>query len=239
MPVRISKSIESCPKAPSRGFSLVEMTFAVAIFAMISLVLFTFLEMGLRIYAKTLSVSLTEWQARKSLATVMLELQEASGPPTFLDQNGNDVTNSTAAGLGVRYQTWSTSSYNTRDSAALIVVSGSELRHYSSGFTTNRLNGTYKVLSRSIVAPTTVATGTAMLKENYPFHLTSFPASDARAPGRLLDVNLKVMARDYNRFLSMRRHGGMHDEQTPNTFIQVRGMVGYRFDDTALVVTST
>ncbi len=218
------------PLNPGHAFTLVEVLFAVAAFALLSLVLFTFLEMGLRIYTKTLSVSLTEWQARQALATIMKEIQLASGPPTFIDHNGNDLPNSARAGLGLRYQTWDSANYNSRDSAAIIVVNGNELRYYPSGFQATRLSGDYRVLSRSLVAPVTFSS--SLPRQHYPFHVTSYPASDSRAAGRLIDVNLRVMARDYNRFLAARRQGGIDEQQGPNTFLQIRGMVGYRFNDT-------
>jgi prepilin-type N-terminal cleavage/methylation domain-containing protein len=217
-----------------RAFTLVEVLFAVAAFALLSIVLFTFLEMGLRISAKTLSVSLTEWQARRALATIMNEIQLASGPPTFIDHNGNDLPNTARAGLGLRYQTWSETDYNSRGSAAIIVVNGNELRHYPSGFVATRLGGDYRVLSRNMVAPATFS-GT-LPRQHYPFHVTSYPAADERAAGRLIDVNLKVMARDYNRFLAGRRQGGIGELQGPNTFLQIRGLVGYRFNDTVLQI---
>lgn len=185
----------------------------------------------MRLYVKGLSVTLAEYNSRRAMELIARELQAASGPPVFLDENGQDLPNVDGGGLGVRYTRWSEDDYNERDSAALIVVNGNELRFYRSGFTDDRLGGTFKTISRNIVAPTAVA---GEEPENLPFHFSSYPASDPRAPSRLVDVNLRVLARDYSTYLAGRRE--TLDEQNPNTFQQLRTMIGYRFNDRIFVV---
>ncbi len=220
-------------RAAQRAFTLIELLIASGVFVLLGAILFAFFEMGLRTCAKTLSVVLTEWQTRKALATIMREIQLASGAPTFLDHNGNDLLYADGAGLGLKYQKWSDEDYNEREIAALIVVNGNELRYYPSDFDVTRLSGPYRVISRSVVAPQTFVSATnGGIPQQYPFHFTSYPATTQGSASRMIDVNLRVLARDYHQYLYSRRQGGIGEPQGPNTFLQIRSLIGYRFLDT-------
>ena len=213
------------------GFSLTELVISIALLTLVTLGALGFMEFGMRLYVKGLSVTLAEYNARRAMELIARELQAASGPPVFLNEAGEDMANADGGGLGVRYNRWSDEDYNERDSAALIVVNGNELRFYRSGFLDDRLNGEFRTISRNIVAPTAVAGEEA---ENLPFHFTSYPATDPRAASRLVDVNLRVLVRDYSTYLAGRQE--TLDEQNPNTFQQLRTMIGYRFNDRSFTV---
>jgi len=81
------------------GFTLVEMMVSAAVSAAVGLAVFAFLNAGMVLTAKNLSLNYTSNQMRTALDRVEQVLQQGDSDPILIDTTGATVTNAAAAGV--------------------------------------------------------------------------------------------------------------------------------------------
>lgn len=84
---------------PSAGFTLVELMVSGVVASAVGLAVFAFLNAGMFLTAKNLSLNLTSNQMRGALDRVEQVLQQGDNNPVLIDTNGATVTGVAAAGV--------------------------------------------------------------------------------------------------------------------------------------------
>lgn len=82
-----------------RAFTLVEVLIATSISSAVGLAVFAFLNAGMYLTAKNLSLNYTSDQMQSALDQVEQALQQGDSNPTLIDTTGATVTNAAAAGV--------------------------------------------------------------------------------------------------------------------------------------------
>jgi prepilin-type N-terminal cleavage/methylation domain-containing protein len=101
-----------------RGFSLIELLFAMAVFAVVGLVLYSIVSFTTILGAKNAAINTAHQQARTAMLRMQQDLRSAVSTPYLVDANGNPVNGTTPA-AGISFQAWSSGPHLfTSDAAA-------------------------------------------------------------------------------------------------------------------------
>jgi prepilin-type N-terminal cleavage/methylation domain-containing protein len=88
-----------------RGFSLIELLVAIAIFAVVGLVLYSLVSFTMILGAKNAAINTAHQQARAAMVRMQQDLHSAVSTPYLVDANGNQVTGAGPA-AGISFQKW-------------------------------------------------------------------------------------------------------------------------------------
>src|SRR5580765_7084502 len=100
-----------------RGFTLVELLFAMAAITVVGLVLYSLLNLIMVLGAKNAAVNTAHQQARTAMVRMQQDLHSAVSTPYLVDGNGNPVVGAGPA-AGISFQKWSSGPHLFKSDAA-------------------------------------------------------------------------------------------------------------------------
>ncbi|MGF1655536.1 MAG: hypothetical protein ACFCU3_01010 [Verrucomicrobiales bacterium] len=203
-----------------KGFTLVEISFSLGLLVVATAVLFSLMEIGTRLFARIMSVSIVESTGRQSIENVSILMQRATEDGyQFIDQEGATLPPSALGGYGVRFRIWRTANVNeaedNRPVSITIWLVENELRLYEGPF--DPTSTQFRILSDQFAE----YNPDPNIAHSWPFHRGSFGFNAV-----MIDLNFKLLARQYDNFLS----GGptVPDRQNANTYFHIRALAGPR-----------
>ena len=101
----------------SRGFTLIEMSFASAVFSLVGAALFSLLQMTTVLGAKNTAINTAHEQARTAMVQMQQDLHSAISLPYLIDTSGNQVFGPGPA-PGIGFQQWSSGPHKIKSDAA-------------------------------------------------------------------------------------------------------------------------